>query len=103
MSVNSGWGRLTWGQAQWNEDSALATGWGAKSWGDGEWGTLADETVTLTGFSITSTLSPILLPSLQSLDLDTQHNPVSSLTIERRICLDEYFAIQSWRRSHEPF
>ena len=31
MSVNSGWGRLTWGQAQWNEDSALATGWGAKS------------------------------------------------------------------------
>ena len=53
----TGWGRLTWGQAQWNEDNALATGWGAKSWGDGEWGTLADETVTLTGFSITSTLN----------------------------------------------
>ena len=57
MSVNSGWGRLTWGQAQWNEDSALATGWGSKSWGDGEWGNLADETVTLTGLSITSTLN----------------------------------------------
>ena len=52
MSVNSGWGRLTWGQAQWDEDTTLATGWGAKSWGDGEWGNLADETVTSGTFTI---------------------------------------------------
>ena len=29
MSVNSGWGRFTWGQAEWNEDTTLKTGWGA--------------------------------------------------------------------------
>ena len=46
MSVQSGWGRFTWGRAYWNEDSVLATGWGAKAWNDGEWGNLADETVT---------------------------------------------------------
>ena len=55
MSVQSGWGRFTWGQAQWNEDALLATGWGAKAWNGGEWGNLADETVSLTGVS--STLS----------------------------------------------
>ena len=49
MSVQSGWGRFTWGQAYWNEDALLATGWGAKAWGDSGWGQLADETITLTG------------------------------------------------------
>ena len=49
MSVSSGWGRFTWGQAYWNRDALLATGWGAKAWNDGEWGNLADETVSLTG------------------------------------------------------
>ena len=49
MSVQSGWGRFTWGQAYWNRDAVLATGWGAKAWNDSEWGNLADETVSLTG------------------------------------------------------
>ena len=49
MSVDSGWGRFTWGQAYYGQDTLLATGWGAKQWNDGEWGNLADETVTLTG------------------------------------------------------
>ena len=41
MSVTSGWGRLTWGQANWNLSAVtLKTGWGAKSWGEGEWGEL---------------------------------------------------------------
>ena len=46
MSVQSGWGRFTWGQAYWNRDALLATGWGAKAWNDGEWGNLADDTVS---------------------------------------------------------
>ena len=46
MSVSSGWGRFTWGQAYWNRDAVLATGWGAKAWNDSEWGNLADEKLT---------------------------------------------------------
>ena len=56
MSVSSGWGRFTWGQAYWNRDAVLATGWGAKSWNDSEWGNLADETVSLTGVSSTTSM-----------------------------------------------
>ena len=56
MSVQTGWGRFTWGQAYWNRDAVLATGWGAKAWNDGEWGNLADETVSLTGVSSTFSL-----------------------------------------------
>ena len=52
--VSSGWGRLTWGQAGWNEATVLTQGWGAKSWNDGEWGDLSDETITLTGLSSTA-------------------------------------------------
>ena len=61
MSVDSGWGRFTWGQAYWGEDTLLATGWGAKSWGSGEWGNLADETVSLTGVSFSSTVGSLTL------------------------------------------
>ena len=56
MSVQSGWGRFTWGQAQWNEDALLTSGWGAKAWNSGEWGNLADETVSLTGVSFSASL-----------------------------------------------
>ena len=59
MSVSSGWGRFTWGQAYWNRDALLATGWGAKAWNDGEWGELKDETVSLTGQSITSSIGSV--------------------------------------------
>ena len=59
MSVQSGWGRFTWGQAYWNRDALLATGWGAKAWNDGEWGNLADETASLTGVSITSNIGAV--------------------------------------------
>ena len=44
----------------WNRDAQLATGWGAKSWNDGEWGNLADETVSLTGVSSTSSIGSII-------------------------------------------
>ena len=61
MSVDSGWGRFTWGQAYYGESDLLATGWGAKTWNAGEWGNLADETVTLTGVSITSNVGSLTL------------------------------------------
>ena len=53
-TVTSGWGRLTWGQANWNQSTTYATGWGAKSWNDGAWGELNDDQVTLNGQSATS-------------------------------------------------
>jgi hypothetical protein len=56
MSVQSGWSRFTWGQANWSADTLLATGWGAKAWNDGEYGNLADETVSLTGISFSHSL-----------------------------------------------
>jgi hypothetical protein len=42
--VSSGWGRLTWGQANWNEATTLTQGWGAEAWGSGgSWGDVGDE------------------------------------------------------------
>ena len=63
MSVTSGWGRLTWNQANWNEATTLKTGWGAQSWsGEGGWGDLSDQTITLTGLSITSSIGSVDVP-----------------------------------------
>ena len=57
--VSSGWGRLTWGQANWNEATTLKQGWGAKSWGEDEWGQLSDAVAQPTGLSITSSVGSI--------------------------------------------
>ena len=47
----------TWSTGRWGTTEAITTGWGAKSWNtSGAWGTMADETVSLTGLSITSSL-----------------------------------------------
>ena len=65
MSTTSGWGRFTWGQAEWNEDVTLKTGWGAQQWsGDGGWGDLSDQTisVSLTGIQITSSIGSVDIP-----------------------------------------
>ena len=63
MSVTSGWGRLTWNQANWNEATTLKTGWGAQSWsGEGGWGDLSDQTISLTGLSITSSIGSVDVP-----------------------------------------
>ena len=57
MSTTSGWGRFTWGQANWNEDTTLKTGWGAQAWnGEGGWGDLSDQTITLDGQSATTSI-----------------------------------------------
>ena len=52
----TGWGRLTWGQAGWNEATVLTQGWGALSWGQNEWGDLDDAVVEVTGVSATASL-----------------------------------------------
>ena len=69
MSVQSGWGRFTWGQAYWNRDALLATGWGAKAWGDSGWGQLADETITLTGLSSTFSVGSLTLTGTADITL----------------------------------
>ena len=56
MSVSSGWGRFTWGQANWNENQKFGAGWGAKTWNEQSWGDLNDVTVSLTGFEISSSM-----------------------------------------------
>ena len=56
MSVSSGWGRFTWGQANWNENQKFGAGWGAKTWNEQSWGDLNDVTVSLTGQEITSSM-----------------------------------------------
>ena len=68
MSTTSGWGRFTWGQAEWNEDVTLKTGWGAQQWsGDGGWGDLSDQTVSvsLTGIQITSSIGSVTVADMQ--------------------------------------
>ena len=67
MSTTSGWGRFTWGQANWNADTTLKTGWGAQQWsGDGGWGDLSDQTVSvsLTGIQITSSIGSVDVPDV---------------------------------------
>ena len=56
MSVSSGWGRFTWGQANWNENQKFGAGWGAKTWGEESWGDLNDVTISVTGQEITSSM-----------------------------------------------
>ena len=57
MSVTSGWGRLTYGQANWNQATTLKTGWGAQAWnGGGAWGQTSNQVVSLTGQSISSSI-----------------------------------------------
>ena len=49
----------TWNTGRWGTTEAFAVGWGARAWNDGEWGELKDETVSLTGQSITSSLGSV--------------------------------------------
>ena len=36
--VTSGYGRYTWGQANWNDSALIEQGWGRESWGYQSWG-----------------------------------------------------------------
>ena len=63
-TVTSGWGRLTWGQANWNADTTIKTGWGAKSWGEDPWNALQNATVQPSGLSITSNVGAVDIPDV---------------------------------------
>ena len=80
MSVTSGWGRLTWNQANWNaEATTLKTGWGAQSWsGEGGWGDLSDQTITVTGLSITSSVGSVDVLQIKLLNTNRSINNTSS-------------------------
>ena len=59
MSVTSGWGRLTWDQANWGDAVTLKTGWGAKAWGEDEWGQLSDAVAQPSGLSISASIGSV--------------------------------------------
>ena len=61
MSV--GWGRLSWGQAGWNDATTIKEGWGRLTWGNQGWGeapgvTLSGQQATTSTGSITVELRP---------------------------------------------
>ncbi len=53
-TVTEGWGRLTWGQAGWNDAQTIEQGWGRETWNYQAWGDTP--IVTLTGLSATTSL-----------------------------------------------
>ena len=46
-SVTEGWGRLTWGQAGWNDAQTIEQGWGRETWGYQAWGDTPIVTLTV--------------------------------------------------------
>ena len=55
--MSTGWGRLTWGQADWGDSNTIQQGWGRLEWGSQSYGD--SPTVTLTGVSATASLGTI--------------------------------------------
>jgi hypothetical protein len=58
-----GWGRLSWGQAGWNDATTVKEGWGRLTWGSQTWGeapgvTLSGQQATTSVGSITVELRP---------------------------------------------
>jgi len=61
--VSVGWGRLSWGQAGWNDATTIKEGWGRLTWGNQGWGeapgvTLSGQQATTSVGSITVELRP---------------------------------------------
>ena len=57
MSVTSGWGRLSYGQAHWDEANLVKFGWGRLSWGDELYGDAPG--ALLTGVSATASVGQL--------------------------------------------
>ena len=79
------WGAGNWSANLWGISEAFTTGWGAKAWNDGEWNQLSDETITLSGQSITSSVGDITAFPLQGWGSDSWGDEgwgESSLTVE---------------------
>jgi len=54
------WGAGNWSANRWGIGSELTVGWGAKLWdSSGSWGDMGDETVSATGFSLTSSIGSV--------------------------------------------
>jgi|TARA_A100000172_G_scaffold65094_1_gene44574 hypothetical protein len=54
------WGAGNWSANRWGISEIFTTGWGSKSWdSSGSWGDMGDETVSPTGFSLTSSLGSL--------------------------------------------
>ena len=81
----TGWGRLTWDQANWGDATTLKTGWGAQSWnGEGGWGDLSDQTITLDGQSATTNVGSLSVQIDFAGTLDGQEatSSVGSLSVQ---------------------
>ena len=79
------WGALGWNVNLWGTNEEFAVGWGARAWNDGEWGELKDETLTLTGASVTVSVGDIVAFPEQGWGRDTWNFESwgeSSLTVE---------------------
>ena len=55
--VASGWGRLTYGQANWGDAVTIKQGWGRLGWGSQAYGD--SPTVTLSGLSATTSVGAL--------------------------------------------
>ena len=57
---DEGWDVGAWGAGRYGVANQLTLGWGAKLWdSSGSWGDMGDETVTPTGFGLTSSLGSV--------------------------------------------
>tara|TARA_R100001198_G_C5204443_1_gene192205 strand:- start:57 stop:1202 length:1146 start_codon:yes stop_codon:yes gene_type:complete len=57
---NEGWDVGAWGAGRYGVADAFTLGWGAKNWdSSGSWGDMGDETITPTGFGLTSSLGSV--------------------------------------------
>lgn len=57
---SEGWDVGAWGAGRYGVANAFTLGWGAKNWdSSGSWGDMGDETVTPTGFGLTSSLGSV--------------------------------------------
>ena len=54
------WGAGNWSAGRWGITDEFTVGWGAKLWdSSGSWGDMGDETVTPTGFGLTSSIGSV--------------------------------------------
>tara|TARA_A100001515_G_scaffold17927_2_gene13049 strand:+ start:1327 stop:2472 length:1146 start_codon:yes stop_codon:yes gene_type:complete len=57
---SEGWDVGAWGAGRYGVANEFTLGWGAKNWdSSGSWGDMGDETITPTGFSLTSSLGSV--------------------------------------------
>ena len=57
--MSTGWGRLTWGQADWDGSTTITEGWGRLAYGAQPWGDSPQ--FTITGVSATASIEQTLI------------------------------------------